>query len=413
MLQWSTLQPYNSVHVLRFDRPLEFDKLKGAIDETLETNGLASVSLDSGRGTYLFHAGPADCEIKPTGGENPRIALVSEIEQQLNSPFPEQNPFLPFRFFAAPQEDCFYLGMAYFHAIADGESIIYLMKEISERYCGGRPENGPQSLDLYPAPYLSLFRRAALLARKLMSLPSGIRKIAISCRAAYAPRASLNRVDFLSLKPDELELLLKKSRSLQATVNDLLMALLMKCLVPRSKTWTRPGRRNISIGGVVNTRKDLGLAGQRKFGLFLGSFFVTHPLPTDFDLVDLAKNIRRQTLAIKKAQLYLVPLEMTAGRFFFHLFPANIKEKFYRKYHPLWGGVTNMNLNALWPQESSDRTFDYFRAVSTDPATPLVLSATTVADVMNIVLTYRSTAFRPPHIEEFKACFYELLKQLA
>ena len=39
-----------------------------------------------------------------------------------------------------------------------------------------------------------------------------------------------------------------------------------------------------------------------------------------------------------------------------------------------------MNLNSLWPGNEAAPTPDYFRAVSTGPVTPLVLSVSTAGD---------------------------------
>ena len=57
-----------------------------------------------------------------------------------------------------------------------------------------------------------------------------------------------------------------------------------------------------------------------------------------------------------------------------------------------------MNLNPLWPQPMDGTSFDYFRVVSTGPATPLVLSVTTVGENVNIGLTFRRTVFSPEDI---------------
>ena len=59
-------------------------------------------------------------------------------------------------------------------------------------------------------------------------------------------------------------------------------------------------------------------------------------------------------------------------------FSPERRKKFYQKNYPLWGGITNMNLNSLWTSGQKRVPLDYFRAVSTGPATPLVLSVTTV-----------------------------------
>jgi hypothetical protein len=56
---------------------------------------------------------------------------------------------------------------------------------------------------------------------------------------------------------------------------------------------------------------------------------------------------------------------------------------------------------------------DYFRAVSTGPVTPLVLSLTTVGDHANIGLTYRTTVFSAAVIEQVACSFLQSLKNLS
>jgi len=201
---------------------------------------------------------------------------------------------------------------------------------------------------------------------------------------------------------------------LKVTFNDLLLALLTKAvsLLTPDRTQARR-RRGISLGCIVNIRKDLGMTGGRSFGLFLGSFVVHHEVPAGIRLADLARDIGRQTLRIKRSRLYLgAPLELAFGRLMTSLFSEQRRRKLYQKHYPLWGGLTNMNLNALWPQMDDARPVDYFRAVSTGPVTPLVLSLTTVGRVANIGLTYRSTVFEPPDIERIRSCFMDPLGPL-
>jgi len=65
-----------------------------------------------------------------------------------------------------------------------------------------------------------------------------------------------------------------------------------------------------------------------------------------------------------------------------------------------------MNLNSLWPQEpGKDGLADYFRAVCTGPATPLVLSTTTSGDRLNVGLTYRTAVFFRSGCSNYKSKF--------
>ena len=64
-----------------------------------------------------------------------------------------------------------------------------------------------------------------------------------------------------------------------------------------------------------------------------------------------------------------------------------------------------MNMNSLWQPQNGGQGFDYFRAVSTGPATPLVLSVTTVGDRVNIGVTYRLAVFSSADIGQVKTVF--------
>ena len=416
MLQWNDLHPYNVVHVVRIPAALDLERLKSAVNGTLEAQGLTGLALNRGKGTYRYHGGPASCEIKTiVGGENPSAALVAEIERQLNTAFVQSERFNPFKFFVVPEPEAFSLGVVYFHAVADAESIVLLIREMVEAYLNG---NGPrffEPADLYPNRRNNLLRRPGLLARKLAALPASIRDMR-SCRhLTYLDESDFtNRFAFFSLDAGDLDSLLKTAKAWNVTLNDLFLSLLMKCLSNlKPDRGDHPRRRNISVGCIVSLRKDLGLDGRRAFGLFLGSLIVTHEVPDNISLMELAGDIRRQTLAVKRGKLYLgTPLEMALGRLVLSWFPAERRKKLYRRHYPLWGGITNMNLNSLWKQPPGEKPVDWLRAVSTGPVTPLVLSVTTVRDVVNLGITCRSTVFSELDIERIKCDFLEMLKRL-
>src|SRR4029077_10803342 len=127
----------------------------------------------------------------------------------------------------------------------------------------------------------------------------------------------------------------------------------------------------------------------------------------------LARDVRRQTAAIKGHKLYLgTPLELGFARFMLKFFSPERRTKFYPKNYPLWGGITNLNLNPLWNSELNAGPLDYFRGVSTGPATPLVLSVTTIHDRANIGLSYRSAVYSPEDMEGFTGRFLDELARL-
>jgi NRPS condensation-like uncharacterized protein len=416
MLQGNDLHPYNVVHVVRVPAALDLERLRSALNGTLEAHGLASLALNRSRGTYRYHGGPASSEVKTIGGgENPRAALVAEIGRQLNTAFVLGERFNPFRFFAAPEQDGFSLGVVYFHAVADAESVVLLVKEMVETYLTG---NGPQIFqpaNLYPSRRDGLLRHPGLLARKIAALPALIRDMRSSNRLSYRDESDCsNRFAFFSLDSGQLDSLLKTAKAWDVTLNDLFLAILMKCFSHLESDRARePKRRKISVGCIVNLRKDLGMDDRRTFGLFLGSMVVTHEIPDGISLMELAKDVRRRTLAVKRGKLYMAAsLEMAFGRFMLSWFPAERRRKLYQKHYPLRGGITNMNLNALWKQPPGEKPVDWLRAVSTGPVTPLVLSVTTAGKVVNLGVTWRSTVYSELDIERIKDDFLGMLERL-
>jgi hypothetical protein len=418
MLQWNELHPYNAVHVVRIPESLDLERLKNAITATLEGKGLTGLTLDRNAGMYEYCGGPSSAEIKVNStGAPSSLDLAEEIERQLNTPFAHKERFTPFRFILVAEKDAFSLGLVYFHPVADAESIVFLLKDMVDAYRGTGNPGCMNPVERYPARRDTLLRHyPGVLARKLASLPASTRSIRNTCRPRYRDSENLsNKFTFFSLSSQTLSGMIQAAKSVNVTLNDWFLAVLLKAVSAQAPDRAGAGRRrNLSLGCIVNTRRDLGVDGRRTFGLFLGSFVVHHAVPAGIGLADLARDIGRQTLMIKRRRLYLgSALELTFGRLMMAWFSERRRKKLYQKHYPLWGGLTNMNLNALWPQPEGSRPVDYFRAVSTGPVTPLVASITTMGPVANIGLTYRPTVFGEPDIERIKAILLDPLGPLA
>jgi hypothetical protein len=418
MLQWNELHPYNAVHVVRIPEALDLERLKSAITMALEGKELTGLALDRSAGMYEYCGGPSSAEVKVTSTDAPSSpGFAEEIELQLNTPFAEKERFTPFRFIVVAEKDSFSLGLVYFHPVADAESIVFLLKDLVDAYRGTGDPGCMNPVERYPAHRDNLLRHyPGVLARKLASLPASTRSMRNTCRPRYRDSENLsNKFTFFSLSSPTLSGMIQAAKSLNVTLNDLFLAVLLKAVSSQAPDRAVAGRRrNLSLGCIVNTRKDLGVDGRRTFGLFLGSFVVHHEVPAGIGLADLARDIGQQTLMIKRRRLYLgSALELTFGRLMMALFSERRRKKLYQKHYPLWGGLTNMNLNALWPQPAGSRPVDYFRAVSTGPVTPLVASITTIGPVANIGLTYRPTVFGEADIERIKAFLLDPLGPLA
>lgn len=416
MLQWNHLHAYNAVHVVRLAGALDLPQLTGVINDIVAQRGLTHLTLDLQRQTFDYGGGSGELPIQViTGRGEPLASLTAEMERQLNTAFDLSGDFNPFRFFVVPEAGSFLLGLVYFHAVADAESIVLLLRELAAAYAGTVAREQAEPLEHYPKSYDNLLRhQPQVIGRRLLGLPDQARKLRSSLRVpASDPENMRNGLRLFTLGREDLQGLVVTAKAWQVTVNDVLLAALMSSVARLAGNRGASGRRkNISLGCIVNIRKDLGVDSPRTFGLFLGSFLVTHAVPEGISLQQLASELRDQTSAIKRQRLYLgTPWELALARRLLAFFSPNQRKKFYQKNYPLWGGVTNMNLNSLWPTVEATPTPDYFRAVCTGPVTPLVLSVTTVGDHANLGLTYRTGIFLEAALEQIQSSLRETLTE--
>src|SRR5882672_7323578 len=118
MLQWYDLHPYNAVHVVRIAGTLDLERLRFAVDGSLERLGLTNLRLNPDRAAFAYGGGPTSSEIKVIDqGKGVHQELELEITRQINTPFESRASFNPFRFFVVPERDVFSLGLVYFHPV--------------------------------------------------------------------------------------------------------------------------------------------------------------------------------------------------------------------------------------------------------------------------------------------------------
>jgi hypothetical protein len=411
MLDWNELHPYNAVHVVRVSTALDLPRLRETIQATLMGLGLTNFSADREKGAYEYGGGPVVVELKVIeGGSSADSSLAGEIECQLNTPFPRSGAFNPFRFFIVQQPASFLLGLAYFHPVADAESIVWLLKRLVEAFRVGAAGVSSAPFEVSSSAAGSpILRHPGAVARRLAALPAFIRMLRTSGRPRYRDAEDMrNGFTRFELAPAELGWLRAAGKSWGVTLNDLFLALLLQSLAPLATARRQATRRKLAAGCIVNVRKDLGI-GSGTFGLFLGSFMVAHEVPEGIGLKELAAAMALQTERVKARRLYLATsVQLAFVRFVLRFFSTKRKRSFYQKHCPLWGGITNMNINTLW--EVQDGALDYLRAVSTGPVTPLVLSVTTSGDRVNVGLSYRSTVFSDAEIGQVQR---RLIKSVA
>ncbi len=415
VLMWNDMHPYNAVHVVKISCRLDPARLKNVIDSCLEACGLTNLMIDRNRKEYQYNGGKSDVTIEIIRGEEGGDTLVSEIRRQLDVPFDLNGEIKPFRFFAMEEGGAFHLGLIYFHLIAGADSIIVLIKSLIEKYMEGERSGPYPVFDLYPNNRCRVQGWSRYLVKWLVSLPRHVALLRRSCRPDFDDLVCYDTgFELHSFGPDDYAVLVSAARKWGVTLNDLFLAMLLKALSPlafRRLEATR--RKDISVASIVNIRKDLAFDNPRIFGLFLGYFNVSHMVPGGVDLKTVSEAVHAETEKIKKNRLYLWALaEMRVALLLFPYFFSKRKNKFYSKYHPVWGGITNINLNTFWQQADEKPPEVYLRAVSTGSATPLVLSFTTVHDKISVGISYKETVFSKEDIRTILSGFSMDILQL-
>jgi len=417
MLRWSEVHPYNAVHVVKIPQPIEMPKLTSILNSHLEGYGLTNLVVDRKHNRFHYDGGPADIKIafiaEQKGSSD---ALRSEIEHQLNTPFHMAAPIVPFRFFAMSEGESFYLGIVYIHFISSAESIVLLLKGIVNSFMENAGPSLCGPLNLYPTGYSSLAQTTLRIMPKwFAAIPSIITVVRQSFRTHYADFSDYgNAFICFHVGPSQFSLLVRAAKRWQVTFNDLFLAILLKSVSPLAVGRMHSTRRKkLSIASIVNIRKDLDIDTVSTFGLFLAAFVVSHTVPEGIRLEDLVKDVHKQTDKIKRHKLYFHAfMKLRIASIMLPLLSRDRQRKFYAKYYPLWGGITNINLNALWPQTGQKSVMDYVRAVSTGPVTPCVFSFTTVNDTVNVGISYRDTVFSKRDVEMIISEFSKTIADL-
>ena len=390
MLEWRGFHPYNAVHAACIAGTLDEAALAEAIAGQLTAAGLTGLVLERNR--YAWRGGPARVALETidaAGGW--QASLAQAFERHLNAPFPRDGAMEPFRFFALAVDRGFFLGVAYDHFIAGGDSIIALLDAIAARYSGEAQTDAP--LELYPRTHARLFARHPLaFVRGIARLPG----LAQSCRRTIRPHYDAiddgrNGFTFCVLEPARYRALRKAAKDWGVTLNDALMTLLLVVqseAMPARDVTKR--RRELAVASIINLRAAHG-EDERTFGQFLSSFRVAHPVPRGTTLEALAQDVHRATTRIKREKLFLTTLfAMGVDRLIGRAQSRRQRIAIYAKNYPVGAGVSSLNVDPLWRSGAGAPL--YVRGVPTGPLSPLVVAVTTSAERMCLGISYRTTS---------------------
>ena len=419
MLRWKELHPYSAVHAAHVAAPLDAARLDAAIARELEVRGLTHLTLDARRGRYDYAGGPAAVALAvlPAGADQ-RATLSAEMQRQLNVPFAADGAVDPFRFFAVDAGASFELALAYDHFIAGGDSIVLLLQAIIARYRHGDPVPQPAVPGLYPRTFRPLLlRHLAAVLRGIVSLP----RLALNCRHSHRPRYlrwpdPTNGFVSFGLAPEEFAAVLRTAKEWRVTLNDLIIAVMLRTLSPLAeKRLTARRRVYLAAASIMNIRNVVGADLRAWFGQFLSSFRVTHRVPEGIELRELAQDIHRQTTEWKTRKLYLQTLVvMYYSSIVWRFLGMPQRQRFHVKNWPIWVGVTMLNVDALWREGgATDPTPAYARAVSTGPLAPMVVAVSTAGGALVAGISFRTGAFAEGTVERIAGEVRQTLRAMA
>ena len=419
MLRWRELHPYSAVHVVRIDRPLDAARLKITLDEYLLDVGLTGLELDLAGQRFEYTGGiPESAVAIHAGIDAPFTVLPREIERELNTPFAREGRLDPFRFFAIDAGQSFYLGLAYDHFIAGGDSIVVLLHGIVARYSGDRARpTSARSYERYPPTYRQLFFRHSWAAIRGIG---GLWELVASCRRSVRPlfpggADPHNAFTYCRVDAADFAAIVRTAKAWTVTVNDLLMAILLQVMEPLAGQRLPNRRRHeLALASIVNLRRDFGLDPNTTFGQFLSSLRVAHALPPGISLEQLARDIGAETSRIKRGKLYLQSLIAmgASGLVWRFLSPAN-RALYHARNYPVWGGISVLDVDALWRHADGPLPApEYIRAVSTGPVAPVIFAMTTSRGVLHAGVSYRTTAFSRETVDKILSGFVSLVRRL-
>jgi hypothetical protein len=314
------------------------------------------------------------------------------------------------RFFVVEGEGFFYLGLVFFHVIADGYSIFRVIRDIVGCYRGRTHPSEVQQPDLYPEMYIDLFKRRPLLFfLKGLTLPAFVSGLRRACKPFAMYHTHDQSVGYHGMTCDRQFAMALPAAAERwgVTQHDIFLAMIFKVIepfVPSKKVTDR--KRKMALGSVIDISRDLGIDLSRSFGVFLSSFTVSHSGPAGRSLEALARDIRAATSRIKKRRKYLVTLfEQWMGLKWMPFLPREQQMKFYPKNYPLWAGVTNMNYASLLGDAPGTEGLVLSVAAPTGLNCPVVFAITRGRETIDIGLSYRVEVFSRDEIEKIEVDF--------
>ena len=405
---WEKTHPYNAVQVLHLAGEADVTRLSAAWNEVLAASGLGTTRVVGRR--FCYEKAPWQDVVVVDAD----VGLEGFITREMNRPFddagaaaqwhgprdpadegaPDTGATMPFRPFVLPGSGTYHLGVVYQHWVADSVSLRMLLREwFCRLYDPGRVTAQPLHVPRGGFwRYFGPHRGGWSLAKGVISVLRSKRQFTHTRRIEEESAEQRVECSVHRLPDGMVEALLEAARRRQATLNDLLLAALVRACDEQGAA-PRRSSQDLALGSIVDLRAMSSENLENTFGLFLGFTSVVAPGQLLHDPDRLLASIAAQNAKQKQdraAQISM--LRMAAGYTQAKLLSARRLAAFYRNYMPLSGGVSNVNMNRSWAAAyHPSPLLDYLRIAPTGPMVPLVIAATTIGRRFSFVLTRRAS----------------------
>lgn len=373
MRRWTSLGPYNALHLLQVEGRVELDRWRDAVATAIRPLGIEP----------------------PTSIVTTYDDLTQGITIELNKPFEAADQ--PLRFFVIQVRDGdYYFGVSFDHWIADSHSIRLLMQHIFSNFKGQGATSELPAIRLNTTSFEELFAPPSLPAGVYECLRSYLRHRRARPFAIHEPLNFSVGFQHRQLPDGLIDRIRQFGGKLGAKVNDVFLA--AGALALGRHAGFDAAKKNPRDLAAISVAVDLRPLARKSmdgyFGFFLGYFsvLVRDLGTTSFD--DIVTQIAAQTRSAKseKRALHLFYLFKLANLCWDLFDQPRRKALMFHRAMPALGGISNVNLNDSWIERDSS-ILDYIRVSPVGPILPVVFTLTTVRNRLSLCVTYRNAVF--------------------
>ena len=380
----------------------------------------ASTSMRAGSATNGRAAQRARSCAWSTEQATPFAVLCREMERELNAGFAAEGRVDPFRFFAIDDGERFYLGLAYDHFVAGGDSIVVMLHGMVNRYLGHDAHETPASVAArrYGPTYGRLFRRQFLSSAKALPEPAQTRR-RLPAGVSSALRRAAGRLQRLRLRPHRC----RGSREARSVRERLGRHLARSAAGYPAQ---RVGSAHRAPAAVSDAQRDRGRDHRkhpsRSWGGRRGracavprvvSRLAPGPRRRCRCANSPARFTRRAAASSAASTICRRCSRMAVAGAEWRFMSTLQRQRFFAKHFPVCAGTTPLSVDPLWDGgHGRSPGLDYLRAVSTGPLAPMILALTMVGDVINVGISFRTTVFRREAVDGVAAAMLQSIRTL-